>query len=414
VLKTNYGIAAVVVLLGLYPAFHLPVLKLILLVVVIGVFGSANHIDRQVLWQSLNWRYLAFAQFFVFFFINALIYPVWDTSKVSYRAIALESWGISLLCLIVLATWLSILKAEDLRRAIIKWLPVGLTISFCVASWIYFSGSQGTRVKLFTPNPLGPPFWFLILAVASFGWFFEIGYRHRAWRVAIFLMAGLMALYGGARLVMIAWVLSGMVLVTWGYLQSERRYRPWILSGAGFIGALAIGGILLLDFVSGGGFLSRMAWLIPADYSYDSLRSQNSRVILWEGAWSVISDNVLLGIGQANERAAIEQEIGWGKWYRAHQAYLSYLVAGGIPALVSGLLLQSPALIFLKRQNRGALLPAFLGIGVVVTLNCLTDSIFQSAVAVQAFMVVALLFGRASDVDQPILHSQKHTSSATV
>ncbi len=410
--KANYGIAAVVILLGLYPAFHLPVLKLILLVVVIGVFGYAKHIDRQVLWKSLNWRYLAFAQFFVFFFINALIYPVWDTSKVYYRAIALENWGISLLCLIVLATWLSMLKAEDMRRAIIQWLPVGLTISFCVATWIYFSGSQGVRVKLFTPNPLGPPFWFLILAIASFGWFFEIRQRHRAWRVALFLMAGVMVLYGGARLVMIAWVLSGMVLVTWVCVQSERRYRLRILLGAGFIGALAIGGILLLDVVSGGGFLGRMARFSQVEFSYGSLKSLDPRAILWEGAWSVISDNVLLGIGQANERAAIEQEIGWGKWYRAHQAYLSYLVAGGIPALVSGLLLQTPALVFLERRNRGALLPAFLGIGVVVTLNCLTDSIFQSAVAVQAFMVVALLFVRASDVDLPTLEHQRHVSSA--
>ncbi len=30
------------------------------------------------------------------------------------------------------------------------------------------------------------------------------------------------------------------------------------------------------------------------------------------------------------------QEMEWDRWLRAHQTYLSYLIAGGIPALISG------------------------------------------------------------------------------
>ena len=69
-------------------------------------------------------------------------------------------------------------------------------------------------------------------------------------------------------------------------------------------------------------------------------------------------------------------------------------------------------LAFLGRARRSTLFPAFLGLGVVVTMNCLTDSIFQSAVNVQVFMVATLVFLRASDADQPTLAPQKQVSSA--
>lgn len=410
--KKYYESAAILLMLGLFPALFLPTLQFILLIVLVGLALSFRQLERSSLKQLLNLRYLAFAQFCIFFFINAAIYPVWDNPKVHYRAIALESWSISLFCLIVLALLLNMRKADDVKRGILQWLPVGLSVSFFVASWFYFLGDQGSRVTLFTPSPLTPPFWFLVLATASFGWFFEMSQRHRAWRIAIFFMAGLMAVYGGARLIMLAWVLCGIVLVTWGCMQAERQSRVWILSGAGLIGALCITGIVFVDFLSGGGFLGRMAIFSQVEFSYESISSQFLRAKIWLGALSIIADNGWLGVGQVNERAVISQEMGWDRWLRAHQTYLSYLIAGGIPALISGLIMQSPVLIFLKRTKRSALFPVFLGLGVVVTLNCFTDSIFQSAVSVQVFMVTTLLFLKASDADQPTLAPQKQVSSA--
>ena len=410
--KKYYEAAAILLMLGLFPALFLPTLQFILLIVLVGLVLSFRQLEWTSLKQLLSFRYLVFAQFCIFFFINAAIYPVWDHPKMHYRAIALESWSISLFCLIVLALWLSVRKAEDVKRGMLQWLPVGLTVSFLVASWFYFSGDQGSRVTLFTPSPLTPPFWFLVLAAASFGWFFEMSHRHKAWRIAIFFMAGMMAVYGGARLIMLAWVLCGIALVIWGCMQAERQCRVWILSGAGLVGAICIGGIVFVDFLSGGGFIGRMAQFSQVDFSYESISGLFPRAIIWTGALSVIADNMFIGIGQVNERLSIQQEIGWDRWFRAHQTYLSYLIAGGIPALVSGLILQSPVLIFLKRTKRSALFPVFLGLGVVVTLNCFTDSIFQSAVSVQAFMVTTLLFLKASDADQPTLVPQKQVSSA--
>ena len=412
--KKYYEAVAILLMLGLFPALFLPTLQFILLIVLVGLVLSFRQLDRTSLKQLLSFRYLVLAQFCIFFFINAAIYPVWDNPKMHYRAIALESWSASLISLIVLALWLNMRKAEDIKHAIIHWLPVGLTVSFLVASRFYFSGDQGSRIMLFTPSPLTPPFWFLVLAAASFGWFFEMSHRHRAWRIAIFFMAGLMAVYGGARLIMLAWVLCGIVLVTWGCMQSDRRYRLWILSGAGLIGALCIGGIVFVDFLTGGDFLGRMAKFSQVEFSYESISGQFLRAKIWLGAISIIVDNVWIGVGQVNERVALSQEMDWDRWLRAHQTYLSYLIAGGVPALISGLILQSPVLIFLKRTKRLTLFPVFLGLGVVVTLNCFTDSIFQSAVSVQAFMVTTLLFLKASDADQPTLAPQKQVSSAII
>lgn len=410
--KTYYGIAAAVILLGLFPSLFLPTLQLILLIVLIGVFASIKRIDRQVLVQLLNWRYLAFAQFCIFFFLNALIYPIWDNPKVHYRAIALESWSVSLFCLLVLALWLSVQKVSEVKHALIQWLPVGLTLAFIIATAFYLREGQGVRVRMFSPSPLVPPFWYLVFTLASFAWFSEMSRAHKVWRVLLIFMTGVMIIYGGARLVMLAWLFCSVLLVIWMFRQALPEYRLRVLFGISLAIAVCVGGVFLADALSSKLLMRRMSVLSQVDFTYEAIRERFLRIQIWTGSLSIISENIWLGVGQVNERAALSTEMGWERWLRAHQTYLSYLIAGGIPALISGVLIQSPVLIFLKRQNRGALFPAFLGLGVVVTLNCLTDSIFQSAVSVQVFMVATLLFLRASDADQPTLAPQKQVSSA--
>ena len=405
--KNYYALAASAFLLGLFPVFFLPMLQIMLFIMMIGLIVSFRQLDRVAFQQLLHWRYIVFAQFCIFFFLNAALYPVWESPRMHYRAIALESWSVSLLCVIVLALWLHLQKPAEIKRALIRWLPVGLTVSFGIASAIFSSGSQGVRVTLFTPNPLVPPFWFLVLTMTSFAWFFEMKRGAQVWRLGLFLMAGVMAVYGGARLVMLAWFLCGIALAIWFYIQALPKRRPHVLLGAMLSFALCAAAVILVDFLAGGFLALRMRSFSQVDLSYESVSQEFLRLRIWGGAISVVSENVLLGIGQVNERLAIQQELDWEKWYRAHQTYLSYLIAGGIPALISGLVFQSPVLAFLGRARRAALFPAFLGLGVVVTMNCFTDSIFQSAVAVQVFMLTTLLFLRASDPDHPTLAPQK-------
>lgn len=386
-------------LLGLFPAFHLPTMQVMLVIVLIGLIASYRHLDSAAFKGLWIWRNIVFAQFYIFFLINALIYPVWDSPRMHYRAVEIESWSTGLFSLLASGLWLQAQSPTRVRRALIAWLPVGLTLTFVIASYIYFSGMQGKRITIFTSNALVPPLWFLILTMTSFAWFFEMNRFHKAWRVVLFFLAGLMIVYGGARLVMLAWIVSGLALVAWIYIGTTPQYRTRVLLGAGLIVAVCGFGIVLTDLLAEGRLVARMTYVLHVEWTYDSISARFPRLSIWTGALSVIGDNALLGIGKANERLAINQEMDWEKWFRAHQAYLSYLIAGGIPALFSGLIMQSSALAFVGAGKRAAVFPAFLGLGVVVTMNCFTDSIFQSAVNVQVFMVATLIFLRASDAD---------------
>lgn len=396
--KDNYGSAVAVFLLGLFPAFFLPTLQLMIIVMLVGLAVSFRKFDRKAFKSLLNWRYVACLQFCMVFFLNALIYPVWEGTPEHFRTVALESWGGSFICVIVLGLWLSIQKNTDLKRVLILWFPAGLTATFLVATVIYFSGSQGVRVRIFTPSELVPPFWFLVLTMTSFVWFFEMSRAHKFWRITLFFLAGVMTIYGGARLVLLAWLICGAGLVLWAYYQSSPRDRMRVLLSAGLCAGVCAGGLLIVDLFLGGILLSRMMVFIKVGFDYENINTYFLRLQLWSGALSIFAENSLFGVGQVNERIALRLELDWERWLRAHQTYLSYLIAGGIPALLSGVLMQSPVLAFVGSVRRVAFLPAFLGLGVVVTLNCLTDSIFQSAVNVQAFMLMTLVFLKVKNV----------------
>lgn len=386
-------------LLGLFPALFLPVLQLMLLILLVALGLSFRTVGRGHLRGLLTFPNIAIAQFALFFLINAVVFDVMEGNRPHFRSVAIESWSITLLCLGILALWLRMKAPEDVKRALIWWLPVGLSGAFLIGTFVYIFGDQGTRIAIFTPSPLTPPLWFLVLTMCSFTWFFEMSRSHKVWRICLFFMAGLMVVYGSARLVMLAWMICGLALAVWIYMRTTPEFRTRVLLGAGLILAVCGVGIVLTDMLAQGRLVARMTYLLQVDWTYDSISARFPRLSIWTGALSVIAEHPMLGIGNVNERLAINQELDWEKWFRAHQSYLSFLIAGGIPALLSGLILQSSALAFIGARRRAVFYPAFLGLGVVVTMNCLTDSIFQSAVNVQMFMVATLVFLRASDAD---------------
>ena len=384
-------------LLGLFPAFFLPVLQLMFLIVLYGIVVSYKCVDIRIRESFIRWRYLTFAQFYLIFFLNALIYPVLDSSGEHARAIALESWGIGFFALFMIALWLETQKPDDLKWGIINWLPTGLILSFGIATIMYVLAGKWSRIAIFTPNPLIPPFWFLVLTMTSFSWFFEMKYRQKILRVVIFFMAGVMAVYGGARFAILAWALCGVILSIWFYTQVEKNRKKIFFIGTVLSAIICVGGVLAADLSVGGLLVYRLEGLFQTDYTYENLILQFPRLKIWSGAMSIVVDNFWNGIGSVNEQFAISQELNWELWFRAHQAYLSYLIAGGVTALISGLVMQSSVIVFMLSKQRSKLFPAFLGLGFVVTLNCFTDSVFQSGVAVHAFMIITLIFLRVSD-----------------
>jgi len=211
---------------------------------------------------------------------------------------------------------------------------------------------------------------------------------------------------------MLAWVLCGGCLAFWFYFQVAAQFRWRVLLVAGLSIVIGVIGVPIADSVGGGLLAIRMRAFTQIEFTYESISVQFLRLEIWMKTLSIVSDNLWLGVGQVNERLALKQEMEWERWIRAHQTYISYLLAGGIPALISGLVMQSPTLSLLTSAKRPLLFPVFLGLGVVVTLNCFTDSIFQSAVSVQVFMAATLIFLRASDADHPTLQPQNTVSSA--
>lgn len=407
--QKNTSIVFCALLLGLFPAFALPVLQGILAIMIVALAVWFRRIDRAAVKQTLNLSNLAFAQFALFFLINAAAFNVLEGNREYYRSIALESWSLTLLCLAILALWLQLNTAKDVKQALMRWLPAGLTISFLVATAVYIWGNQGPRIEIFATGPLAPPFWFLVLTLCSFAWFSEMSRPHKIWRLALLFMAGVMVIYGSARLVMLAWLFSGMILAVWLYLGAAAEQRKRVLLAAGLCVLLGIGGVFLVDFLAGGRLRMRIAVFSQGDFTFQSLSDRFVRIKIWSSALTIFAQNPWFGVGQINEYVALQKELDWSKWFRAHQTYLSYLIAGGIPALVSGLIMQSPVLAFVTSAKRSALFPAFLGLGVVVTLNCMTDSIFQSAVNVQIFMAATLIFLRAGGAD----HGAASGSGAT-
>jgi hypothetical protein len=395
--KKFNGITAISLLLGLFPAFHLPTMQLMLVIVLIDLVASFRRLDYGALSGLCVWRNLCFAQFFLIFLINSVAYPVWDSSRMYYRSADLEAWGLGFLCLIVLGLWLNEQSPKSVRCALILALPIGLTVSFTVASFIYFSGMQGSRIHIFTPNALGPPMWFLVLTMTSFVWFFEMNRWHKLLRILLFFMAGMMIVYAGARLVSIAWIICSLVLILLMYLHTVTEYRIRALWGTGFVVAIFACSIWLFVMSEQTVLASRLLHSGQFEWTYENFRARFIRMKIWSGAWSVIADYPILGVGKANEHVALNQAIGWENGFKAHQTYLSYLIAGGVFTLLSGLIMQSSALAFIGSKNRAVFFPAFLGLGVVITLNTFTDSIFQMGSNVQFFMVATLIFLRTSD-----------------
>jgi hypothetical protein len=388
--------ALILLLLGLFPALFLPALQSIVLVVLMDLIWRARSITRADLRGVLSWSNLAVWQFLLFFLINATVFTLLPGAWEHVRAVALESWAGTLVASGLLMLWLQLQEPSALKAALLRWLPVGLALSFGIASWFYVFSYPGERIHIFAPSPLIPPLWFLIFALLSFCWFSQMSRLQQMIRLALFAMAGIMIVYAAARLMMMAWIASALLLALYALAASPARVRArrfMFLLGAVLC---ALGGVITADYMASGVMLERFANMQDVRSDPSRWPAELPRMLLWPAAQEIISNNWLWGIGQVNERIALRTLLEWDHWYRAHQTYLSYLIAGGVPALISGLLYQLPILQVLRRKHLAAMFPAFIGLGVVLSMNAFTDSLFQSAVAVQAYMIASLITLRAA------------------
>lgn len=380
--------------LGLIPVLHLGALRLVTLLVLVSVIlrGRSNFTKPP----KLIWPYLLIAQFVVYFTLNAMLYPSMEGNMRHFQRVALESWSMTVVGFGLLFLFVS--KNRDFIAHIQRWMPVGLLLSFLIMSYFFF-GPQGSRAKAFSTNTLVPPVWFLALTLICFCNVFVMPRRDQFCRGLLFLLAAVMALYSGGRIILAIWFVCGTCLGVYLLLMRPAQTRPLRDFSVLVVALLScLVAIYFVDEMMGGTLSMRFGYTIE-HLSNEGLSSTSFfRLEIWAAASEVIKTYWPLGAGQVNERFLIHEIIARDWWFRAHQTYMSYLIAGGIVALISGLLFQTAALYFCTRT----LFPAMLGLFLVPGLSGLTDSIFQSVFSVQLYMTFVFLLSGARSMSSPI------------
>lgn len=374
---------AIALSLGLAPTLHLVALQLatILILVSVLVQGRSNFSEQP----KLLWLHVLLGQFALYFMLNAVLYPSLEGNMRHFQRVALESWSITLVGLGLM--WLFVNKNRDFINSIQRWVPLGLVLSFAIMSYFFF-GPQGHRAQAFSTNTLVPPIWFLVLTLICFCDFYEMPKPAQIFRGALLILAGIMTLYSGGRAILAIWLICTACLGAFLIVTRPNTHRPLRDLTYLLLGLLALIGLLYIADAAMGGTLDMRIRYTLSHLNKDGLSSTAFfRLELWAAARDIIASYWPMGAGQVNERLLIHEIVERDWWFRAHQTYMSYLIAGGILALISGLLFQAAALWFCTR----ALFPAALGLFAVPALSGLTDSIFQSFFSVQLYMLLVFL-----------------------
>lgn len=393
--RLQYGLdAGVALCIGLIPVFHLPALQLILVLILGSVLLRGGQTFTGL--PRLGWPHILILQFALYFMINAWIYPSFEGNMRHFQRTAVESWGMTLFGFGL--TWLYLAQGRDFMIPLQKWMPPALGLSFLIMSY-FFIGPQGARAQAFSTNALLPPMWYLTLTLICFCNFATMTNRDKIIRLVLLGTAAIMCLYSGGRMILIIWLLCTMLLAVYVVRTRRRNTRPFrdlILLLVPLLGLLGL--LALLDAVTGRTIAIRFAYTFET-LSRNGLSSEGFfRLEIWAAALDIIKQYLPFGAGQVNERLLIHKIIEREWWFFAHQTYLSYLIAGGWIALVSGLLFQGAGFVLLTRT----MMPAALGLVLVPGLNGLTDSVFQSFFSVQLYMLLILLLTHSQVVTRQV------------
>ena len=392
--------AGVALSIGVFPAFHITSIQLAAILILIG--AALNYKNVLNIRFAFKWQHFAILQFLVLSLVNILLYPSLEGNRGHYTPLALEALVASLVLVFVLMVYVQ--DRPSLQSTLKHWLPVGLCVSFCVLSAFYFQAGEGARVRAFTPSSLIPPLWFLTLTLICFNDFKSMSARRKLVPYGLLIMATFVVIYCGGRLAMLTWLITACALIFFYVPNMGAHGRRRSLGIALFGLCLLISLAFTVDALNSGTMWFRLRHTIEAILSGDA-RNSFLRLEIWSAAWTLISERPLLGHGQINERFLLHQLLDQEWWFRAHQTYLSYWIGGGLLGLASGLFFQMSAFALILHRSSRDLRPAVIGLVIVVGLNGLTESIFQSFVSVQFFVLLVLLLSSGLNL------RQKHTGA---
>ena len=389
--RLQHGLdAGIAISLGLLPVFYLISLQLIMVFLFASVLLRGKQMFTNL--PSFGWQHVLLLQFVIYFLLNILFYSPVEIHAEQLKHVALESYVMALFGFAITMLYLG--RGRDFMIPLQRWTPLALTLSFLVMSYFFF-GPQGARAQAFSTNALVPPMWYLTITLICFCDFKKMDFWQRSLRLALFGSAAVMCLYSGGRMILMIWLFCAIILAI--YLIRLRPRAGHLLKDSAVLLCVIlaiVGGLYALDAFSGGTIAMRFT------YTFDSLRENGMssttfyRLELWAAAMEIIKESFPLGVGQINERFLIHDIIERDWLFLSHQTYLSYLVSGGLIALISGILFQSAGFGLFTQ----ATMPAAIGVVVVPALNGLTDSVFQSFFSVQLYMLLILLLVHSQSV----------------
>lgn len=220
------------------------------------------------------------------------------------------------------------------------------------------------------------------------------------------------AVLRGGMLLVLALLLSTALFLTHsrgGLLATLAGIGALLLIGAGqdrlagrgatrLFAVIAVGAIVVVAAVSGGGVLQRMA--------NDPAREDNQRALIWKQTMVGIADRPLLGHGYGAYESAFPayqepRQVFGQRVDKAHNTYLELMFELGIPATL--LLLCLPGLVLLAcigslgRDGRDTLYPTIaISTSVVIAVHALADfSVQIPAVALTWAALLGLGFTQA-------------------
>ena len=117
------------------------------------------------------------------------------------------------------------------------------------------------------------------------------------------------------------------------------------------------------------------------------------RLVNWQAARQAIFDSPLFGHGFLNEAGVLFEYLGEKKWQisSAHQQYLSFAIASGIPGLIAGCnFLLLPVWLLLKTRKSYDRFFAAMSLSLPIMLNGLVDTTFDDLRILNYFVVLSL------------------------
>lgn len=169
-----------------------------------------------------------------------------------------------------------------------------------------------------------------------------IGQRRLGAGILVLLAGGAVALAGGSRFTMLAFLVGALVLALTlvGQMRASLRLRLLLAAGIPLLGLLL--GVAFYGLNPA--FQARVANTLVGFQGMDHdawNQALSGRLDIWEPLLAMVRDNWLFGVGPGTLDAGIRPYLGAGnlfadlKIYHAHQVVLDVLAATGLPGLAA-------------------------------------------------------------------------------